>query len=126
MSAPQAEMSTAGVIIAVNTASAEESASIRSYGSRRPGARIMKARGARGQPDEGRRMVPVARDRKFFRASRESIGSRGRKLCYAPPKTRQRFFRCTQEARTTLALARGHTSHKGEIRCQGREMIETT
>jgi hypothetical protein len=50
MSAPQAEMSTAGVIIAVRTATAEESASIVSFACSGSGALIMRADGGRGQP----------------------------------------------------------------------------
>src|SRR5215204_346135 len=132
MSAPQAEMSTAGVIIAVRTATAEENASIFSFACPDGAALIMRlAAGAGNRPGRRARYSivhtrggfrvylfdrppPTAamalRVWKFFSDARESVGTHGRKLCYPPPQSRQTLARCTDNAGHDLACAWGHIS----------------
>src|ERR1043165_2885557 len=101
----------------------------------------MASAGAGGQlPRRGARGACVPRRERTFGAqreffvtrrkifgARESIGSVGRKLCYAPAQTRQRSFGSTRKARDSPRLCGGYTSHKGaDQRCPGRETTETT
>src|SRR5687767_15442669 len=83
MSAPQAEMSTAGVIIAVRTATAEVKASIclYRYGAKRRGADYGRARRARANARRRGAAAACARVRTYTRAAERvslHVSARGR------------------------------------------------